>query len=169
VVDLTSTGTTLAENHLKEIAGGTVLQTEACLIASLRSASWGERPLAALEQFVAQIEARIRATSQLVLRFSVPAKTAAKSKRQLAEKFDCVVNTWPDAPDASDKGRAFVVAYCQRGQLYGAVKFLKSCDAASILVERGEFIFEGFSPAFETFRKMLKHPASAEPRIARDH
>ena len=29
VVDLTSTGTTLAENHLKEISGGTVLQTEA--------------------------------------------------------------------------------------------------------------------------------------------
>lgn len=169
VVDLTSTGTTLAENHLKEIAGGTVLQTEACLIASLRSALWSERAMAALEQFVAQIEARIRATSQLVLRFSIPAKSAAKSKRQLAEKFGCVVNTWLDAPDASDQGRAFVVAYCQRGQLYGAVKFLKSCDATSILVDRGEFIFEGFSPAFETFRKMLKHPASAEPQIAPDH
>jgi ATP phosphoribosyltransferase len=169
VVDLTSTGTTLNENHLKEIAGGTVLQTEACLIASLRPALWGERALGALEQFVAQIEARIRATSQLVLRFSIPAKSAAKNKRQLAEKFGCVVSSWPDAPDASDQGRAFVVAYCQRAQLYGVVKFLKSCDAASILVDRGEFIFESVSPAFETFRKMLKQPASAEPKIAPRH
>jgi ATP phosphoribosyltransferase len=170
VVDLTSTGTTLAENHLKEIAGGTVLQTEACLVASLRPALWGERALAALEQFVAQIEARIRATSQLVLRFSLPAKSAAKNKRQLAEKFGCVVSSWPDAPDASDQGRAFVVAYCRRAQLYDVVKFLKSCDAASILVDRGEFIFENFSPAFEAFRKMLKRPAAgAEPKIAPDH
>jgi len=146
-----------------------VLQTEACLIASLRSALWSERALGALEQLVVQIEARIRATSQLVLRFSVPAKSATKSKRQLAEKFGCVVSTWPDAPDASDQGRAFVVAYCQRAQLYGVVKFLKSCDAASILVDRGEFIFEGSSPAFETFRKTLKHRASTERMIAPDH
>src|SRR5580658_4801513 len=43
VVDLTSTGTTLAENHLKEISGGTVLETQACLIASCRSPLWTNR------------------------------------------------------------------------------------------------------------------------------
>jgi ATP phosphoribosyltransferase len=169
VVDLTSTGTTLAENHLKEIEGGTVLQTEACLIASLRPALWGEQALAALEQFVVQIEARIRATSQLVLRFSLPARSAAKSKRQLAEKFGCVASSWPDAPNASDQGRAFTVAYCQRAQLYAVVKFLRSCDAAGILADRGEFIFEGSSAAFETFRKMVERPGSVEPKIAPDH
>src|SRR5579885_2876941 len=67
IVDLTSTGTTLAENHLKEIAGGTVLQTEAALIASLRPELWSNNALDALEHLVEQIEARIRATSQLVM------------------------------------------------------------------------------------------------------
>jgi hypothetical protein len=80
-----------------------------------------------------------------------------------------VVSSWSEAPGAPDQGRAFMVAYCQRAKLYAAVKFLKSCDAASILVDRGEFIFEGASPAFETFRKMLKHPRGAEPRAAPDH
>src|SRR5580658_3061012 len=76
VVDLTSTGATLAENHLKEISGGTVLQTEGCLIASLRNTLWNGRAMAALENLVEQIEARMRGASRLVLRFSVPAEMA---------------------------------------------------------------------------------------------
>ena len=156
VVDLTSTGTTLAENHLKEIDGGTVLATEACLVASLRGALWSTRATAALEHLIEQIEARIRATSQLVLRFSIPVKAAVKMKRELSEKFGCVLSSWNESADMAAGGRAFVVAYCRRTQLYSAVKFLKSSGADAIIVDRGEFIFEGSSPAFETFRRTLK-------------
>jgi ATP phosphoribosyltransferase len=160
VVDLTSTGTTLAENHLKEIAGGSVLQTEACLIASQRGTLWGDRPIGALEHLVEQIEARIRAISQLVLRFSIPAKTASKAKARLAEKYGCALSSWDETADSTDTGRCFVVAYCPRAKLYGVVKFLKSSGAAGIIVDRGEFIFEGSSPAFDKFKKLLKDRAA---------
>jgi ATP phosphoribosyltransferase len=165
VVDLSSTGTTLAENHLKEIAGGTVLQTEVCLIASLRNAPWSARAIAAFEHLVEQIEARIRATSQLVLRFSIPNKASASAKQQLTEKYGCVLSAWSDgAASPSAASRTLVVAYCQRAKLYGVVKFLKSSGAAGIIVDRGEFIFEGSSPAFETFKQALKgHEAAARP------
>jgi len=168
VVDLTSTGTTLAENHLKEIAGGTVLQTEVCLIASLRNAQWSPRAVAALEHLVEQIEARIRATSQLVLRFSLPAKASASAKQQLAEKFGCVLNAWSDGSSSpSAAGRTIIVAYCRRSKLYGVIKFLKASGAAGIIVDRGEFIFEESSPAFEAFKKALKsHEAAAKPVAA---
>ncbi len=156
VVDLTSTGTTLAENHLKEIEGGTVLATEACLIASLRGALWSTRATSALEHLIEQIEARIRATSQLVLRFSIPVKAAVKTKRELSEKFGCVLSSWNESAEMAAGERAFVVAYCRRTQLYSAVKFLKSSGADAIIVDRGEFIFEGSSPAFEAFRRTLK-------------
>jgi ATP phosphoribosyltransferase len=156
VVDLTSTGTTLAENHLKEISGGTVLKTEASMIASLRDELWGARALGALEQLVEQIEARIRATSQLVLRSSIPSKTAAKTRRQLIEKYGCVLSSWGESEDSSAGERMFVVAYCDRSKLYGVVKFLKASGAAGIIVDRGEFIFEGASPAFEAFKRRLK-------------
>lgn len=163
VVDLTSTGTTLAENHLKEIAGGTVLQTEACLIASQRGALWSEQAVGALEHLVEQIEARIRAMSQLVLRFSIPAKAASKAKQRLGEKYGCALSSWNEAADSADGARCFVVAYCPRAKLYSVVKFLKSSGAAGIIVDRGEFIFEGSSPAFETFKQVLKEPG-AGPR-----
>jgi ATP phosphoribosyltransferase len=161
VVDLTSTGTTLAENHLKEIAGGTVLQTEACLIASLRDALWSDRAKAALEHLVEQIEARIRATSQLVLRFSIPPKTASRTKLQLIEKYGCVVSSWNETANSTAAGRIFVVAYCPRARLYSVVTFLKSSEAAGIIVDRGEFIFEGPSLAFDTFKQVFKGRSAA--------
>lgn len=170
VVDLTSTGTTLAENHLKEIGGGTVLQTEACLIASLRGGLWGSGPLAALEHLVEQIEARIRATSQLILRFSMPAKVAVKAKQQLVEKYGCLFSVWGGSTEPTSGGRMFVVAYCQRAKLYGVVKFLKSLGADGIIVDRGEFIFAGSSPAFDSFKQMLaRHGSAAKVKAARDH
>ena len=157
VVDLTSTGTTLAENHLKEISGGTVLETEACLIASLRGALWSGRAMGALEHLVEQIEARIRATSQLVLRFSVPSETASTIRQQLTGKHGCILSSWDGSADSTPTdGRAFIVAYCQRAKLYSVVKFLKSSGAAGIIVDRGEFIFEGSSQAFDTFKQVLK-------------
>jgi hypothetical protein len=41
------------------------------------------------------------------------------------------------------------------------VKFLKSAGATGIIVDRGEFIFAGSSPAFDTFKHMLKGRAAA--------
>lgn len=116
--------------------------------------------MGALEHLIEQIEARIRATSQLVLRFSVPSERAAVIRQQLTGKYDCVLSSWsasaePTAVTPSD-GRDFAVALCPRTGLYNVVKFLKSSGAAGIIVDRGEFIFEGSSQAFDTFKQVLK-------------
>jgi ATP phosphoribosyltransferase len=162
VVDLTSTGTTLAENHLKEISGGTVLQTEGCLIASLRNKLWSGRAIAALENFVEQIEARMRGASRLVLRFSVPAEMGQFVRQKLKASYACIMPSWDEnAASNSIDGRAAVVALCSRQELYNVVKFLKSKGAAEIVVDRGEFIFEGSSQAFNKFKQILKHQDAA--------
>jgi hypothetical protein len=91
-----------------------------------------------------------------VLRFSISSKTAAKAKRQLSEKYGCVLSSWGESGDPPSDERIFVVAYCHRSKLYGVVKFLKASGAAGIIVDRGEFIFEGASAAFDAFKQMLK-------------
>jgi ATP phosphoribosyltransferase len=162
VVDLTSTGTTLVENHLKEISGGTVLQTEGCLIASLRNALWNGRAMAALENLVEQIEARMRGASRLVLRFSVPAEMAQLVRQKLKVSYACITPSWDEnAASTPIDGRAAIVALCSRQKLYNVVKFLKSKGAAEIVVDRGEFIFEGSSQAFDKFKQILKHRDAA--------
>jgi ATP phosphoribosyltransferase len=167
IVDLTSTGATLAENHLKEIAGGTVLKTEACLIASLRHARWNPRALAALEQLVEQIEARMRASSHLILRFSLPREAAVHKKLELKERYGCVLSTSGAAEDsAPGTERAFLAAICERKKLYAIAQFLRSAGATEIVAERGEFIFAGSSPAFEGFRQTLQGGAAVPGREA---
>jgi ATP phosphoribosyltransferase len=160
IVDLTSTGATLAQNHLKELSGGTVLQTQACLIASRRESLWTNRAISALEHIVEQIEARIRATSKLILRFSVPTGRANSIQQQLTGKYDCELSFWGMASEsaggAQSGDRDFVVALCARTKLYTVVKFLKSSGATDVIVDRGEFIFEGSSETFEGFKQVLK-------------
>jgi ATP phosphoribosyltransferase len=170
VVDLTSTGTTLVENHLKEISGGTVLQTEGCVIASLRHTLWNARATAALENLVEQIEARMRGASRLVLRFSVPADAAQTVRQQLKGRYDCVIPSWDESAAATPTdGRASFVALCSRQKLYSVVRFLKTKGAGEIVVDRGELIFEGSSPAFDKFRQLLKRrDTSAGARSAAD-
>jgi ATP phosphoribosyltransferase len=162
VVDLTSTGTTLAENHLKEIAGGTVLQTQAGLIASVRESLWTDRAFEALEHIVEQIEARMRATSTLVLRFSVPSERANEIRQQLTGQYECTLSSWGASSESKieprSDGHDFVVALCGRARLYGIIRFLRSCGATEIIVDRGEFIFGGSSPAFERFRQIIRRP-----------
>lgn len=157
VVDLTSTGTTLAENHLKEIAGGTVLETEACVIASLRRTQWSTTAVAALEHIVEQIEARMRATSQLVLRFSIELDAAPAVASELAEKYGCTISSSSTMSELMKlEGRAFVVVLAPKSKLHSVVKFLKSVDAKGIAVDRAEFIFDGSTQTFDRFRQTLK-------------
>jgi len=68
IVDITSSGATLAANHLKILTDGLILRSEAQLTASLR-ASWGETERAALSQLLGRLEARrtAQATARLLV------------------------------------------------------------------------------------------------------
>lgn len=170
IVDLTSTGATLTQNHLKELAGGTVLNTQACLIASLKSSLWSDAAMAALEQMVEQMEARLRATSKLVLRFSVPSDKTNSVRTRLEADYQCSLSSWSAHGDAAsvpqNQGLDFIVALCARAKLYAAVKFLKSSGASGVIVDRGEFVFEEGSQVVEDFRQRLKVQNAAAAREA---
>jgi ATP phosphoribosyltransferase len=159
IVDLTSTGATLSENHLKEIAGGTVLHTQACLVASLQAPVWNEGSLAACEHLVEQIEAKIRASSTLVLRFSIPSEGAKRVLNRLSRQF--AISSWPAAISRAamatheSEDRLFLVALCERTKIYAAAKLAKELGASDVIVDRSEFIFEGVSPSFGGFKRAL--------------
>ncbi len=56
VVDITSTGATLAANHLKVLQDGLILASQACLVAS-KAATWGPRACEARNEIVARLAA----------------------------------------------------------------------------------------------------------------
>ena len=61
IVDLTETGTTLRENHLKLLDDGTVLRSQACLIANARLLRQHETALSMVSTMLELIEARMQA------------------------------------------------------------------------------------------------------------
>ncbi|GIS64444.1 MAG: hypothetical protein CM1200mP3_06920 [Chloroflexota bacterium] len=61
IADITSSGTTMRENHLKTIAGGTVIESEACLIANGKLAVENSIKGKVAETFVRIIRAHLDA------------------------------------------------------------------------------------------------------------
>jgi ATP phosphoribosyltransferase len=74
IVDITTTGTTLAANDLKVLDDGVILKSQAQLAAST-AADWSKAALAAAEQLTARIAAREMARNSHILRG--PLDTAA--------------------------------------------------------------------------------------------
>ena len=76
VVDITTTGATLAANNLKVISDGTMLRSQAQLAASLR-APWTGAQLDQLRRFLSVVEAKARAQQTASLRWPPDQDTAA--------------------------------------------------------------------------------------------
>lgn len=83
VVDITTTGATLAANNLKILSDGVILRSQAQLAASLR-ASWSLDSLAVLRYLLRVVEARARAQGQISLVW--PADKTAEAE-QATEGF----------------------------------------------------------------------------------
>ncbi len=97
VVDLTSTGTTLASNGLKQIAGGTVLRSQACLVGGSRPELWPEEQVAQLRRLVMLLGAALAAERQRLVRArfaELDADRRAEVEALLLQAF------WTDQPGA---------------------------------------------------------------------
>src|SRR5215217_7048630 len=66
IVDITTTGATLAANHLKILSDGVILKSQAQLAASL-AADWDDERLAVIRQMLGLVEARARAKGSVML------------------------------------------------------------------------------------------------------
>ncbi len=78
VVDITTTGATLAANNLKIVSDGVILKSEAQLAASL-NAAWTDGRLAVARRLVSVSEARARARALMALRWPEEQDAAART------------------------------------------------------------------------------------------
>jgi ATP phosphoribosyltransferase len=161
IVDLTSTGTTLTQNHLKEIASGTVLESQACMIASLRAQFWTQAALDSADQVVDQIEARIRAAAAALVRFDLPLEQVEAVREALVSRYQCSVRPVGLDMAAAAPGAQFfrsveMTAFCPRGRIHPVVTLLRSAGCFAIAVSNCEFLFDASSRTGEAFRQLLK-------------
>ena len=144
IVDITTTGATLAANALKVLDDGTMLRSEANLVASL-SADWGDAH---------------RATARALLG-RIAAEERARTTRELRANFaDAAPALEPGALEAfggsvfgREEGR--LVLHCPKARVPDLADWLIGQGADAVAVAPLDYVFAARNPLFEALSLRL--------------
>jgi ATP phosphoribosyltransferase len=140
IVDITTTGATLAANGLKVIEDGTILRSQANLVAA-RGADWdsGARELARaiLDRIAAQ--ARARAFREVRARFAAGDDGLVAAAQQ---KFGVVT------PFGGASSSGTLTLHCPPAQVYALTGFLRENGAEAVAVAELGYVFSRENPLY---------------------
>jgi len=147
IVDITTTGATLAANGLKVIDDGTILRSQANLVAA-RTANWGnsERETARviLDRLAAQ--ARAKAFREVRARF---AACDAKLVEIAKQKFGV------ETPFCGLTSSGILTLHCPPAQVYALTSFLRENGAEAVAVADLDYVFSRDNPLYAKLEAAL--------------
>jgi ATP phosphoribosyltransferase len=151
IVDITSTGATLAANGLKVVDDGVILRSQANLVAA-RLAAWGtaerETARAILDRIAA--EGRGRAYREVRTRFSgCDDAVLAEAK----EGFGVI------APLGGPTSSGMLTLHCPPGEVYALASFLRDKGATAVSVADIDYVFSLDNPLYARLEAALGRPA----------
>lgn len=147
IVDITSSGETLAANHLKLLRDGTLLKSQACLIASLK-ATWEMSHKNATDRLLDRIAARIAGTTWYEIKTILPSDQTALLSA--CEALGC--RTPFGRPSERE---APLIIHCPSSQLWRCVDLLRTKGARLVRVLAPELIFLETNPLSEALQRAL--------------
>ncbi|MGE0565176.1 MAG: ATP phosphoribosyltransferase [Pseudolabrys sp.] len=140
IVDITTTGTTLAANALKIVEDGTILKSQANLVAA-RGAPWGdsERQIARviLDRIAAQ--ARAQAFREVRARFSACDAALVEVAKQ---RFGVAT------PFGGPTSSGMLTLHCPPDQVYALTSFLRERGAEAVAVADLDYVFSRDNPLY---------------------
>jgi len=148
IVDITSTGATLAANGLKVLDDGIMLRSQANLVAS-RDADWSPHALNTVRIIFDHISAGARARAFKEVRTRFPACTA----ELLAEahtKFGVV------SPFGGPTSSGMLTLHCPPAKLYALASFLREHGADTVSVVSLDYVFGRPDPLFARLQEFLR-------------
>jgi len=149
IVDITTTGATLAANGLKVVEDGVILQSEANLVAA-RGAVWDETKLEIARQMLDRIAAEWRARSIREVRACFKGDGSAVAAAAV-ERFDTVTIL-------GDAAFGLVTLHCPPDAVYELANFLRNKKADLVSVTRPDYVFARDNPLFAKLEAGLKAP-----------
>jgi ATP phosphoribosyltransferase len=149
VVDITTTGATLAANGLKVLEDGVMLRSQAHLVASL-GAEWTEAARAAARTILTRIaaEVRARAVREVRARFDAPLERLLSD---VAARLDA------RAPFGAPPPGAPLVLHAPKQSVPALVEALAAAGAGAITVTTLEDVFEPDPPLVASLFDALDH------------
>jgi ATP phosphoribosyltransferase len=147
IVDITSTGATLAANNLKILDDGTILKSQANLVASL-GAEWSDGALAAVGEILDRVSAQARAAKVVEVRFA-GGNDDAKLLAELSERFGATVPFGGGAAPVR-------IVHCPSDCVYDLVAFLYARGRETVTAARADYVFEAKNPLRDRLVERLK-------------
>ena len=147
IVDITSTGGTLAANALKVIDDGVMLRSQANLVAA-RAASWG---------------ASERQTARLVLD-RIAAQTSARAFREVRTRFagcnDALLAEARErfgvaAPFGGPTSSGMLTLHCPPAHVHALASFLREKGAENVAVAGLDYVFSRDNPLYAKLEAAL--------------
>ena len=148
IVDITTTGTTLAANALKIVEDGTMLRSQANLVAS-KSAAWGEGQRTIARSILDRIAAQARAKAFREVRTRFKGCNDALFA-QMKERFGTV------APIGGPTSSGMLTLHVPPAKVYGLASFLLEHGADSIIVAEIDYVFARENPLYEKLTAGLR-------------
>ncbi len=151
IVDITTTGATLAANGLKTLEDGTILQSQAQLAASLL-ADWTSDARKAAEEFLARLGARETAKASHVLRVRLDSNADAILQALSRDASAKVLSR----PSAGNKEGEYAVL-CPRDKLMAAMQSLRAQGSnAAVTTQDVDFVFDTANPLWSALAAALQ-------------
>jgi ATP phosphoribosyltransferase len=140
IVDITTTGATLAANNLKILKDGVILKSQAQLAASLK-ASWSAEGLEALRDFLRVAEARARAQSLATLIWPAEQSLAAEAATESLV-----------ASGASRRTNGLLI---NARDLFNTAAALAKAGVGPVTAARPDYVFEPSCPSVDALERAL--------------
>jgi len=154
IVDITTTGATLAANALKVIDDGVMLRSQANLVAA-RAATWSAAQRAAARLILDRIAARQRAAAH----HEVRTRFAGLNEALLAaakEKFGVA------APFGGPTSSGMLTLHCPPDQVHGLANFLRQHGAEAVSVGPLDYVYSRDNALFSKLAAELDRPADGD-------
>jgi ATP phosphoribosyltransferase len=148
IVDITTTGATLAANGLKVLDDGVILRSQANLVAS-RDADWSPEARETARIILDHIAARARANKYREVRTRFAGCDAA----MLAEahnRFGVV------SPFGGPTSSGMITLHCPPSQLYALGSFLRARGAETVSVASLDYVLDRENPLFARLEAFLQ-------------
>ncbi|MGC1466215.1 MAG: ATP phosphoribosyltransferase [Pseudolabrys sp.] len=146
IVDITTTGTTLAANALKIVEDGVILRSQANLVAA-RTAAWGDNEREIARVILDRIAAQSRARAFREVR----AQVASGNDGVIAQARERFGVETPFEQTAS----GLLTLHCPPEQVYALTSFLRENGAEAVAVADLDYVFSRDNPLYEKLKAGL--------------
>lgn len=161
IADITSSGTTLRENRLKRVAGGTLLRSQACFIGNRRALLEDSRKLHVVRKMLELIEAHLRARKFVSVTANIEGDSADAIALALNKEREVSGLRGPTIARVYARNRGegnwfMVTVVVEKRALMEVVDQLRKAGGTDIAVARLDYVFDAKSWSYHSLVERLK-------------